>query len=106
MEYGNYKTAMDRKQQEKDEEMETSRKNHQRQLEALQATVDNEIKAKGELLKNRKKYESDILDLEGQLEAATRSTGDYTKNIKKLQAQIKVGGMHTYIYGSCPFVLH
>lgn len=33
--------------QEKEEEMETTRKNHQRQIEALQGTIENEVKSKG-----------------------------------------------------------
>ena len=79
--------------QEKEEEFENTRKNHQRQIEALQTTIENEVKAKGDAAKNRKKYESEILELEGQLEMVSRGSGDHQKVIKKLQAQIKV---HNY----------
>jgi len=89
LEFTQLKASTDKKIAERDEEFEVSRKNHQRQIEALQATVDAELKAKGDLAKGRKKYESDIIELESQLESATRNTGDYQKSIKKLQAQIK-----------------
>merc|ERR1712002_1306930 len=83
------KQSSDRKIAEKEEEAEASRKNHQRQLESLQATIEAELRSKGELQKNRKKFESDILELEGQLESASRISGESQKTIKKLQAQIK-----------------
>merc|ERR1712002_73958 len=89
LEFAQLKQSTDRKLAEKDEEGETTRKNHHRQLESLQATIDAELRAKGELLKSRKKYETDILELEGQLYSATRGTGEYQKTVKKLQAQIK-----------------
>lgn len=84
------KQTLERKMSEKDEELENVRKNHQRQLEALQSTIDNEQKSKSELQKGRKKHDSDIADLEAQLEAALRTSGDYQKAVKKLQSQIKV----------------
>ena len=35
--------------QEKEEEMENTRKNYQRQIEALQSTIENEVKSKGKI---------------------------------------------------------
>merc|ERR1719370_1579074 len=40
MEFAQFRQSSERKSSERDEEFENSRKNHQRQLEALQATVD------------------------------------------------------------------
>jgi len=89
MEFCQYRQSSERRSGEREEEFETSRKNHSRQLECLQATIDADAKSKADMVKNRKKYESDIADLEGALEVATRSTGDYQKNIKKFQTQVK-----------------
>ena len=38
-----------RKQVDKEEELETTRKNHQRQIEAMQASIEGELKSKGTL---------------------------------------------------------
>merc|ERR1719244_2149326 len=65
------------------------RKNHSRQLESLQAMVDNESRSKAELAKMRKKIEGDMGDLEGSLDASNRSNAEQAKLIKKLQAQLK-----------------
>jgi chromosome segregation ATPase len=56
------KQGSDRKMAEKDEEIENMRKNHSRQLESLQAMVDNESRSKAELAKMRKKIEGDMGD--------------------------------------------
>ena len=90
LELTQFKQSTERKMNEKDEEMEGLRKNHARQLEALQNTIDAEQKAKSESQKQRKKQDADIADLEARLDVAERSSGDYLKTIKKLQAQIKV----------------
>jgi len=89
LELAQQKQAADRKLAENAEEIETSRKNHQRQLESLQTVVDAELHAKGELQKSRKLLETSIGELEGQLDSANRSSGEYSKTIRKLQAQIK-----------------
>lgn len=47
LEYAQYKASAERKSGETAEEMETSRKNHQRQLESLQLVVESEVNAKG-----------------------------------------------------------
>lgn len=46
--------------QDKEEEFENSRRNHQRALESMQATLEAEIKGKTEMLRIKKKLESDI----------------------------------------------
>ena len=66
------------------------RKNQQRQLEALQNTIDSEQKAKAEGLKIRKKHDIDMAELESRLDMSERNAADYLKTIKKLQSQIKV----------------
>jgi len=89
LEYTQLKQSSDRRLAEKDEEIESSRKNHHRQLESLNATVEAELRSKAELQKGRKVLEANILELEAHLESANRSGGEYSKTIKKLQSQIK-----------------
>lgn len=96
LEFTQFKQTSERRMGEKDEELEGLRKNHQRQMEALQGTIDAEQKAKSELQKNKKKHDADIADLENNLESALRNNSEYQKAIKKLQAQIKVCVMFVF----------
>jgi len=89
LEYTQLKQSSDRRYADKEDELDTSRKNHQRQLEALQATIDAELRTKSDMQRDRKTYENHIIELENSLDAATKNTTDYQKTIKKLQAQIK-----------------
>lgn len=90
LEMSQFRQFYERKLAEKEDEVENGRKNHARQLESMQATIDNELRTKAELHKHRKKFENSIQDLETNLEYATRNYGDAQKAIKKLQAHIKV----------------
>merc|ERR1712042_305737 len=58
------KQATDRAAAAKDEELETSRKNHQRALAALQGTIDAEVKTKADLVRDKKALEGSIIELE------------------------------------------
>ena len=51
---------IERRIQEKEEEFEHSRKNHQRALESMQASLEAEARAKEEALRIKKKNEADI----------------------------------------------
>jgi len=89
LEYGAFKAAAERKAADKDHDFETSRRNHQRQLEALQTTVDEEVKSKAELLKSSKANSALVAKLEGELDAAKRLAAEAQKNVKKLTSQAK-----------------
>lgn len=54
------RAEIEKRIQEKEEEFENTRKNHQRALESMQATLENEMKAKQEALRIKKKLEQDI----------------------------------------------
>lgn len=96
LEFSQLKQTADRKLHEKDEELESSRKNHARQIESLQNTIEVEMRSKSELMKTRKQFESEVFELETQLDAATRNASDGNKMVKKLQAQVKVS-FHSYL---------
>merc|ERR1712168_115403 len=59
LEYTQLKQSSDRKFADKEDELDTSRKNHQRQLEALQATIDAELRTKSDMQRDRKTYEAE-----------------------------------------------
>jgi len=89
LEHAAIKQVTDRKITEKDEELETARKNHQRQLLALQGTIDSETKTKGDLIREKKALEADIIDLENAVEAGARASSDAQKTARKLQSTVK-----------------
>lgn len=74
---------------EKEEEFENTRKNHQRALESMQATLESETKGRAEALRLKKKLESDINELEIALDHANKANADAQKNIKRYLEQIR-----------------
>ena len=66
------------------------RKNFQRQLDAMQQSLDEETKAKNEQTRQRKLIEGQVSDLEGAIEGKEKQVSDQAKNMKKIQAQLKV----------------
>jgi len=80
---------IDKRLAEKDEEFETTRKNHARALDSIQASLEAEVRGKSEALKMKKKLEHDINELETALDAANRGRSEAEKNIKKYQIQIR-----------------
>ncbi len=59
--YSQIRQDIDRRMQEKEEEFENTRKNHQRVLESMQASLEAEAKGKAEALRMKKKLEAGIL---------------------------------------------
>merc|ERR1712233_166024 len=83
------KQESDRRLAEKDEEIDTARRNAARAVEQIQASLDNEMRARGEAIRSRKKMESDFNDLEVQLATASRQAGDAQKQTKDLGSSLK-----------------
>ena len=63
---------IDRRLSEKDEEFESTRKNHQRALDSIQASLEAEARGRSEALRAKKKLEADINELEVALDGANR----------------------------------
>merc|ERR1712166_984076 len=80
---------IDRKIQEKEEEFDNSRKNHQRAMDSLQASLEAESRAKAEALRIKKKLESDINELEIALDHANKANSEAHKSIKRYQGQLR-----------------
>jgi hypothetical protein len=54
------RSEIEKRLQEKEEEFENTRKNHQRAMDSMQANLEQETKAKADLLRLKKKLEADI----------------------------------------------
>merc|ERR1711962_721096 len=83
------KADVDKKLAEKDEEFDSTRKNHARALESMQATLDVEVKARSDAYKAKKGLEAANADLELQYDVLSKNFADAGKNYKKLQASYK-----------------
>ncbi|KHN79010.1 Myosin-4 [Toxocara canis] len=89
VEVSQIRSEIEKRIQEKEEEFENTRKNHQRAIESMQASLENETKGKADLLRLKKKLESDINELEIALDHANLANADAQKNLKKYQDQIR-----------------
>merc|ERR1711994_17916 len=89
LELGQVRQEIDRKIHEKEEEFENTRKNHQRAMDSLQASLEAESRAKSEALRIKKKLESDINELEIALDHANRANAEAHKSIKRYQGQLR-----------------
>uniref|UniRef100_A0A915JUY7 Myosin-3 n=1 Tax=Romanomermis culicivorax TaxID=13658 RepID=A0A915JUY7_ROMCU len=89
VEVSQIRQEIEKRIREKEEEFDNTRKNHQRALESMQATLESETKGRAEALRLKKKLESDINDLEIALDHANKANADAQKNIKRYLDQIK-----------------
>merc|ERR1711971_639908 len=91
LELGQTRQEIDRKIAEK---VDNTRKNHQRAMDSLQASLDAENRAKTEGLRLKKKLEGDINELEIALDHANKANSEAHKSIKRFQGQLRdVGGL-------------
>lgn len=89
LELSQIRADIDRRLSEKEEEFEATRKNHQRAIESMQASLEAESKGKAEAMRMRKKLEQDINEIEVALDSANRGRAESDKNAKKFQQQIR-----------------
>ncbi|KAL2100734.1 hypothetical protein ACEWY4_002495 [Coilia grayii] len=89
LELAQVKADIDRRIHEKEEEFEITRKNHQRTVESLQASLEAEAKGRAEALRMKKKMETDLNEMEIQLDHANKNNSELVKTLKKMQQQIK-----------------
>ncbi|KAL7303607.1 hypothetical protein TKK_0003759 [Trichogramma kaykai] len=89
LELSQVRQEIDRRIAEKEEEFENTRKNHQRALDSMQASLEAEAKGKAEALRMKKKLEADINELEIALDHANKANAEAQKNIKRYQQQLK-----------------
>merc|ERR1712060_914775 len=89
LELGQVRQDIDRKIQEKEEEFDNTRKNHQRAMDSLGASLEAEQRAKSEALRIKKKLESDINELEIALDHANKANSEGQKAIKRYQGSLR-----------------
>ncbi|XP_059177767.1 myosin heavy chain, striated muscle-like isoform X1 [Physella acuta] len=89
LEISSVRADIDRRIQDKEEEFENTRRNHQRAMDSMQASLEAEAKGKAEALRIKKKLEQDINELEVALDQANRGKAEFEKNVKKYQQTIK-----------------
>jgi len=80
---------MERRLHEKDEDIDNARRNGQRAVESIQATLDAEGKARSEAVRIRKKLEGDINELEMQIAHSNRQAQDAIRQMKDSQSAYK-----------------
>merc|ERR1712045_432089 len=89
LELGQVRQEIDRRIQEKEEEFDNTRKNHQRAMESLGASLEAEQRAKTEGLRLKKKLETDINELEIALDHANKANSESHKSINRFQGQLR-----------------
>ncbi|KAM9784598.1 myosin-4-like [Syngnathus typhle] len=94
MELNQVKADVDRKVAEKDEEIDQLRKNNQRVIESMQATLDAEVRSRNDALRVKKKMDGDLNEMEIQLGHANRQAAEVMKQLRNVQAQLKEAQIH------------
>merc|ERR1719431_85467 len=89
LELSQVRQEIDRRVAEKEEEFNNTRKNHQRAMESLGASLETEQRAKAEALRIKKKLEGDINELEIGLDHANKANAEGLKAIKRYQGQLR-----------------
>jgi len=89
LEISSVRADIDRRIQDKEEEFENTRRNHQRAVDSMQASLEAESKGKADALRIKKKLEQDINELEVALDSANRGKAEFEKNVKKYQQTIR-----------------
>merc|ERR1711899_219384 len=89
LELSQVRQEIDRRVAEKEEEFNNTRKNHQRAMESLGASLEAEQRAKAEALRIKKKLEGDINELEIGLDSAGKANSEGLKAIKRYQGQLR-----------------
>lgn len=89
VEVAQIRSEVEKRIQEKEEEFDSTRRNHQRALESMQASLEAESKGKTELLRVKKKLEADINELEIALDHANKANADAQKNLRRYNEQIR-----------------
>ena len=80
---------IEKRLQEKEEEFESTRRNHAKAMEQMQYAIEQESKSKAEAIRIKKKLELDINELDSALDHANLSNAELQKNIKLYQDRIR-----------------
>merc|ERR1719166_268432 len=89
LEINQVRSDIEKRLQEKEEELESTRRNHTKAMEQMQFAIEQESKSKAEAVRMKKKLELDITELDSALEQANLSNAELQKNIKMCQDRIR-----------------
>ena len=89
LEINQVRADIEKRLQEKEEEFESTRRNHAKAMEQMQFAIETESKNKAEALRMRKKLELDINELDSALDHANLANVELGKNIKLYQDRIR-----------------
>uniref|UniRef100_A0A8C2Z7V5 Myosin motor domain-containing protein n=1 Tax=Cyclopterus lumpus TaxID=8103 RepID=A0A8C2Z7V5_CYCLU len=89
-----FKSEIDRKLAEKDEEIDQIKRNSQRVMESMQSTLDAEVRSRNDALRIKKKMEGDLNEMEVQLSHANRQAAEAQKQLRNVQGQFKDAQLH------------
>ncbi|XP_078081481.1 myosin-4-like [Mustelus asterias] len=89
LELNQIKSEVDRRIAEKDEEIDQIKRNSQRVVDTLQASLEAEIRSRNDALRIKKKMEGDLNEMEIQLSHANRQATEAIKHLRTVQAQLK-----------------
>jgi len=85
---------IERRIAEKEEEFNSTRKNFQKAIDAMQSALEQETKGKAEALRMKKKLEADVSELEVALDHANAANMECQMTIKKYHEQIRNAQAH------------
>ncbi|OCU01247.1 hypothetical protein XELAEV_18007037mg [Xenopus laevis] len=83
------KAEFERKLSEKDEEFDQAKRNNQRAIDTLQASLEAETRSRNEALRIKKKMEGDLNEMEIHLSQANRLAAEAQKQLKNIQGVLK-----------------
>jgi chromosome segregation ATPase len=89
MDLNQIKTESEMRLREKEDDIDSAKRNATRTIDALQHSLDSEIKARSESIRLRKKLEGDFADIEVQLAHSNRQNTDFQRQVKDVTAHIK-----------------
>merc|ERR1712088_181287 len=89
LELSQVRQEIDRRVAEKEEEFNNTRKNHQRAMDSLAASLEAEQRAKADALRVKKKMEGEINELEIGLDHANKANSEGMKTVKRYQVQLR-----------------
>ena len=70
--------------------MEQIKRNSQRVIDSLQATLDSEVRSRNDALRIKKKMEGDLNEMDIQLSHANRQATEDQKQLRNVQGKLKV----------------
>ena len=89
LEVNQQKSDIDKRIQEKEEEFESTKRNHSKAMEQIQYNVEEESKLKVESVRMKKKLEADLGDLEGSLKRSSLESSELQGGIRRQQELLR-----------------